>query len=106
MSSQADAKHSPRWRLARRESLELIALALRPRLVKSLPSLTGVGMTRGFAYNLLAGHPGTTTLCHFLRLPLVITFSLVQRKQAKEDTGWAEPASWSSIPDQGLGWGD
>jgi hypothetical protein len=33
-------------------------LALRPRLVKSLPSLTGVGMTRGFALNLLAGHTG------------------------------------------------
>lgn len=59
-------------------------------------------MIRGFAHNLLARHPGTILFCHLLRLPLVITFNLVQRKQAQEDTGWAEPVSWSSIPDQGL----
>lgn len=62
-------------------------------------------MTRGFAANPLTGHRGTFPFCHFLRLPLVITFSLAQRKQAQEDTGWADPGSQSSIPDQELGWG-
>lgn len=92
--------------LARRESPELTALALRPRLVKSLPSLTGVEMTWGFAGNPLAGRPGTLPFCHFLRLPSVIIFSLVQRKQAQEDTGWAGPVSQPSIPDQELGCGN
>lgn len=40
-------------------------MTLRPRLVKSLPSLTGAGMTRGFAYNLLTGHTGMIPVLSF-----------------------------------------
>lgn len=103
--TKEERQHSPGPSLAPRESPELIALALRPRLAKQLPSLTGIVMTWGFAPNPLVGHPGTFAFCHFLRLPLVITFSLAQRKQAQEDTGRADPVSQSSIPDQELGWG-
>lgn len=101
--SDADRQHNPCWSLTRRESPVLTALVLRPRLAKPLPILTGGVMTRGFAPNPLTGHPGTFPFCHFLWLPLVITFSLVQRKRAQGDTGWADPASQSSIPDQELG---
>lgn len=83
----------------------LTALALRPRLVQSVPILTGGVMTRGFAHNPLAGYPGTFPFCHFLRLPLVITFSLVQEKRIQLDMGWADPVSWPRIPHQELSGG-